>query len=65
MTNVLIVDDERMVRELFEMYIQSASDRYTLVDAVDDAQNAEFVCLGQKVPEPTAFGTRMFQKKNC
>ncbi len=45
MTNVLIVDDERLVRELFTRYIHSASDRYTLVEAIGDASNAEIFCL--------------------
>ena len=41
MTNVLIVDDERMVQELFCHYIETASDRYRLAGAIKGAANAE------------------------
>lgn len=49
MTNVLIVDDERLVQELFSKYIESACDRYTLVDSVFNAENAEIVCENRKI----------------
>lgn len=44
MTNVLIVDDERLVQELFANYIASASDRYALAETTGDAANAELIC---------------------
>ncbi len=44
MYNVLIVDDERMVQELFAAYIHSASDRYCLAGTLDDAANADMRC---------------------
>lgn len=49
MTNVLIVDDERLVRELFTRYINSAPDRYTLADSVEDATNAIMLCMNRNV----------------
>lgn len=45
MTNVLIVDDERMVQELFAHYIATASDRYRLAGTVKGAANAEIACM--------------------
>jgi hypothetical protein len=45
MTNVLIVDDERMVQELFSHYIAGAGDRYRLVGAIKGAGNAEVACM--------------------
>ncbi|MDO4650559.1 MAG: response regulator transcription factor, partial [Eubacteriales bacterium] len=44
MYNVLIVDDERMVQELFAAYINLASDRYCLAGTLDDAANADMRC---------------------
>ncbi|MCF0150210.1 MAG: response regulator transcription factor, partial [Firmicutes bacterium] len=49
MTNVLIVDDERMVQELFAHYIEAASDRYRLIGTVKDASNALVACLNAGV----------------
>lgn len=49
MTNVLIVDDERMVQELFSHYIETASDRYRLAGAIKGAANAELACLRAQV----------------
>ena len=49
MTNVLIVDDERLVQELFAHYISSASDRYALAEIISDAANAEMICNSKKV----------------
>lgn len=45
MTNVLIVDDERVVQELFTHYISTASDRYRLAGAIKSAGNAEVYCV--------------------
>ncbi|MGI6269165.1 MAG: response regulator transcription factor [Candidatus Howiella sp.] len=45
MTNVLIVDDERMVQELFAHYIATASDRYRLAGTIKGAANAEIACM--------------------
>ena len=41
MTNVLIVDDERIVQELFTYYIEKTDGKYTLAGAIKDAANAE------------------------
>lgn len=49
MTNVLIVDDERMVQELFSHYIDTASDRYHLVGAIKGAADAEVICMRMQV----------------
>jgi DNA-binding NarL/FixJ family response regulator len=49
MTNVLIVDDERMVQELFSHYIAGAGDRYRLVGAIKGAGNAEVACMSANV----------------
>lgn len=49
MINVLIVDDERLIQELFSQYIASASDRYSLTDTICDAANAEVICQGGQV----------------
>lgn len=49
MTNVLIVDDERMVQELFTYYISKASNRYRLVSTIKGALNAEAVCMRSPV----------------
>jgi CheY-like chemotaxis protein len=48
-TNVLIVDDERMVQELFRHYIETAADRYRLAGAIKGAANAELACLRAQV----------------
>lgn len=44
MIKVLIVDDERMIQELFSHYI-AASSRYKLAGAIKSAANAEIYCL--------------------
>lgn len=49
MTNILLVDDERMIQELFSYYISKASDRYRLVNAITDAANTEVACMGSKI----------------
>jgi len=49
MTNVLLVDDERMIQELFSYYISTAKDRYRLVNTIIDAANTEMACMGSKV----------------
>lgn len=49
MTKVLIVDDERMIQELFTHYISSASDRYRLAGTIKSAANAELYCLNSGV----------------
>lgn len=49
MTNVLIVDDERMVQELFGYYIKTAADRYHLAGAIKGAANAEVACLREQI----------------
>ena len=49
MTNVLIVDDERIVQELFTYYIEKTDGKYTLAGAIKDAANAEIYCESGKV----------------
>ncbi len=49
MTRVLIVDDERIVQELFASYIEKAKDRFRLEGAVRDAGNADLFCAGGRV----------------
>jgi DNA-binding NarL/FixJ family response regulator len=49
LTNVLIVDDEKIVRELFSHYISTASDRYRLSGVIGDAANAEILCLNEQI----------------
>ena len=49
MTNVLIVDDERIVQELFTYYIEKTAGRYALAGAIKDADNAEIYCASGKV----------------
>ena len=49
MTNVLIVDDEKIVRELFSHYIATASDRYRLAGVIRDAANAEMLCMNEQI----------------
>lgn len=49
MTNVLIVDDERIVQELFTYYIEKTEGRYALAGAIKDADNAEIYCASGKV----------------
>lgn len=44
MTHVLIVDDERLVREIFASYVASAADRYVLTETTGDAANVELIC---------------------
>ncbi len=44
MTKVLIVDDERMIRELFTTYIEKAGDRYALAGAINNARNVDIYC---------------------
>ncbi len=49
MTHVLIVDDERIVQELFASYIEKASDRYSLEGKIRDAGNADLYCAGGRI----------------
>lgn len=49
LTNVLIVDDERIVQELFSYYIKEARKRYHLVDCIKNADNAQLYCINNKV----------------
>lgn len=44
MTNVLIVEDERLVQQLFTKYIESASDRYQLAETITDSENTLLIC---------------------
>ena len=44
MTNVLIVDDERIVQELFSHYVSTAADRYKLTGVAKEAENALLYC---------------------
>lgn len=49
MTNVLIVEDERLVQQLFAKYIESAFDRYFLCDTITDARNTILICEKMKI----------------
>lgn len=49
MTNVLIVDDERVVQELFTMYIEKSDGRYRLGGTLKDASSAESFCAIGKI----------------
>ncbi len=49
MTNVLIVEDERLTKERLMQYIQANGDRYTLVDATTDAANTNMICKTRKI----------------
>lgn len=49
MTNVLIVEDERLVSEMLIQYINSAPNRYQLVETIQNADNAILVCYRKKV----------------
>ncbi len=49
MINVLIVDDERIVQELFASYIEKAKDRYKLEGVIRDAGNADLYCVGGRI----------------
>ncbi len=49
MTRVLIVDDERIVQELFASYIEKAKDRYSLEGSIRDAGNADLCCAGGRI----------------
>ena len=49
MTNVLIVENERIVQEMLSTYVASAPDRYSLVGIIADAANTEVVCLRSQV----------------
>lgn len=49
MTNVLAVDDERIIHELFSLYISAAADRYRLVAAIKDAASAQLYCAQSDV----------------
>lgn len=49
MYNVLIVDDERLVQELFTRYIESTNGRYHLLGVLAEASNAEVMCSRYRV----------------
>lgn len=49
MTNVLIVEDERLASEMLMQYVASASGRYSLVDSIKTAADAELFCLRRQV----------------
>ena len=49
MTNVLIVDNDRIAQEMLSTYVNSAPDRYRLVGVIADAANAAVVCLRNQV----------------
>ncbi len=49
MINVLIVDDERIVQELFKLYIEKSNDRYRLAGVIKEAGTAELYCSAGKV----------------
>lgn len=49
MYNVLIVEDERLVQELFTRYINTVPGKYCLVEAIINAANAEVICKNRKV----------------
>ena len=43
MTNVLIVEDEPLARQMFELFVKQ-SDRYRLVSSIDSAEYADMYC---------------------
>lgn len=49
MTNVLIVEDERLASETLCQYVKNAPERYTLVDSIKNADDAEMFCTITKV----------------
>ncbi len=49
MIKVLIVDDERMIRELFTNYIEKAKDRYSLAGSINNARNVDIYCASSGV----------------
>ena len=49
MTNVVIVDNDRIAQEMLSTYVNSAPDRYRLVGVIADAANAAVVCLRNQV----------------
>ena len=49
MKNVIIVDDEKMVRELFTFYLSTASDKYRLIGGISNAANAIVLCVKYSV----------------
>ncbi len=44
MIRVLLVEDQRLAQRMIAQYVQSASDRYTLVDAIRCADDALSIC---------------------
>ena len=48
MTNVLIVEDQAMPRQLFEMFV-SMSENYKLVKSIVDADMAEYYCQNNTI----------------
>lgn len=49
MTNVLIVEDERLTADAFKAYILSAPERYRIVRVIRNAVDAELVLLKEKI----------------
>ena len=44
MTNVMIVEDQSMPRQLFELFVKS-SDKYNLLFSIENAGMAEIYCM--------------------
>ncbi|NLJ95030.1 MAG: response regulator transcription factor [Clostridiaceae bacterium] len=44
MNKVLLVEDEKMIQELFAIYVKQAADRYEMVGIIQNAANAEIFC---------------------
>lgn len=49
MTNVLIVEDERLTGEMLAQYVRSAPDRYSLAKLIQNAADAPLVCSRTKI----------------
>lgn len=49
MTRVLIVDDERNIHKAYCADIQTAGDRYELVDKIVSAADATMVCMAKHI----------------
>lgn len=49
MTQVLIVEDERLTAAMLAQYVHSAADRYSLFDIIRSAADAELVCHGATI----------------
>ncbi len=49
MINVLIVDDERIVRKAYQSDIETVPDRYRVIATVASSEDAKIVCAARKV----------------